>query len=1009
MRVALTAIIYDTDPEHRKLTALLDSTEERKTDFYVLAVDSKSVAGTEEMLKERFGDRADVFPFTFDDDFAAARNLTLARVPTDVDWWYWADSDDTVEGKTFPEVLAEVPENVNAIGFLYDYERDQFGNNTTTHRRGRLYRNSLKWEWRGAVHEDVYPVDHGSVRPLALKSEDITWVHHTEDRPSSFDRNMKILRKMLEKDPDDARTWYYVGNAFFAQKDFAKSAEAYEKYVGISGWDLERYMALVFQAMAYREMEMLDASLEADTRAMHLMPDLADAYFGIGETYARLKQWKKGLHFGQLGMKAVSEGGIPDADMFINLNAYAFKPYMWMADCYLELGMNERALESLEQAAKQRPEQDLLRGIDHIKWAMSRQRIINNGIDLAAGLIRRNEPLKAKTILENLPAGANVQMYLDLVNKSVAHLWDVTAYSNLYFKEEEQSTPEDALKQIDLLPRYKWALRRLKAAGTKRVLDLGIGDASQAMYFAQNGIEVVGIDVDRRRVKNANFAAVRMGFMGMKTVDFGEGEDDDMKVEVPDMKGPVQFHYCAAEELPQEIIDLGPYDAVVCAELIEHVMNPGQLLDSCERISKRVLLTTPDGAYEGPQGNNPGHVRAWSQREFASLIGPRGRIEEIHRIGYAKDMQQNIVAEYVAGDNLPQDSVIIWCFDTGQGWTPDSIRDGGIGGSETAVIRVAEELVKKGLRVTVYAEAEGVWNGVRYALTQDFRPQACKLFVSWRSLGPTPYMADLAEKRAIWAHDTVFGDASPEQLKGVTVLALSEWHKRYLSERYPGADIVVTGNGIDPERFENDDYDPLVPGDRIKRIPHRLIYAQSPDRGLDVVLRILPRIRDVYPDTTLDCFYGFDMARARNPEFIARIEQAARQPGVTLHGRVGQDRLAEEYLKADALIYPAVMPDGNEFPETYCISVVEAQAAGCAPITSDHGALRETNTFVHARLATFDHDAVFQLLEFWRRPLKEQKQIRERGRKWALQQTWTRIADQWVAMLQEAPVESAAE
>lgn len=997
MRVALTAIVYDTDPEHRKLAALLESTDGRGTTDYVIAVDTKSVEGTEAWLRDFFGDRADIFPYTFDDDFAAARNLTLARVPKEVDWWYWADSDDTVEGKTFQEVLEEVPDNVNAIGFLYDYERDQFGNNTTTHRRGRLYRNSLKWEWRGAVHEDVYPVDHGATRPLALKSEDILWVHHTEDRPSSYDRNMRILRKMLEKDPDDARTWYYVGNALFAAKDFPKAAEAYEKYVNISGWDLERYMALVFQAMAYREMEMWEQSIDADTRALHLMPELADAYFGLGETYARLKQPKKALHFGKLGHEAVAEGGIPDADMFINLNAYAFKPYMWMADCYLELGLNDRALESLETAVKQRPEESLVRGIDHIKWAMSRQRIINNGIDLAAGLIRRNEPLKAKAILENLPAGANVAMYLDLVNRQVSHLYDPTAYSNLYFQEEEQSTPEEVIEQIDKLPRYKWALRRLKAMGAKKVLDLGIGDASQALYLAQHGIEVVGVDVDRRRVKNANFAAVRMGFMRMKTVDFGEGQDEGMIVEVPDMEGPVQFHYAAAEDLPQNILDLGPFDAVVAAELIEHVLDPEKLLAACEKVSPHVLLTTPDGAYEGPQVKNSGHVRAWSQREFTQLIGPRGRIVEVHRIPQAKDQQENICAEYVAGENLPPDSVVIWCFDTGQNWTPDSIREGGIGGSETAVIRVAEELVKKGLRVTVYAETEGVWNGVRYAHTRDFRPSECKLFVAWRAIGPTPYMKDLAEKRMVWVHDVHFGDATAEQLEGVTVLALSEWHKNFLATKYPGADIVVTGNGIDPERFDHE----------VKRIPHRLIYAHSPDRGLERVLQLFPRVREVYPDAQLDVFYGFDMARQRNPRFIADIEAAAKQPGVTLHGRVGQDELADAYLGSDALLYPAVSPGGIPFDETYAISVVEAQAAGCVPITSDHGALRETNRFAHARLDTFDHDAMFQLLEFWRRPLKEQEKIRSSLREWALKQTWTKVADQWVELMATDEVEQS--
>jgi glycosyltransferase involved in cell wall biosynthesis len=206
-----------------------------------------------------------------------------------------------------------------------------------------------------------------------------------------------------------------------------------------------------------------------------------------------------------------------------------------------------------------------------------------------------------------------------------------------------------------------------------------------------------------------------------------------------------------------------------------------------------------------------------------------------------------------------------------------------------------------------------------------------------------------------------------------------------------------------------------------KRVPHRLIWAHSPDRGLDRVLALFPRIRARYPDATLEVFYGFDMARAKRPDFIADIERAAKQPGVTLHGRVGQDRLAEEYLKADALVYPAVTPDGEPFPETYCISVVEALAGGCFPITADHGALRDTNHGgAFFRLPTMEHEALFQLFAFWDRPEKERSRIRdhgdvgwdrhaEGGRRWALRQTWTSVAERWVALGRVEPVEATAE
>lgn len=61
----------------------------------------------------------------------------------------------------------------------------------------------------------------------------------------------------------------------------------------------------------------------------------------------------------------------------------------------------------------------------------------------------------------------------------------------------------------------------------------------------------------------------------------------------------------------------------------------------------------------------------------------------------------------------------------------------------------------------------------------------------------------------------------------------------------------------------------------------------------------------------------------------------AQTPGIVMRGRVGQNELAEEFLSANMLLYP------TNFLETSCITVMEAQAAGCIPITSHLGVLRE--------------------------------------------------------------------
>lgn len=1001
MRVAFCAIVYEKPGERPQTEALIASAEKAGFTDWVIAVDEKGDPTTLAWLKERLPN-GDVFPFVMElvdgvEDFSRARNLALARVPKDMDWWGWADRDDTIEmlsGRTIPEILSVLPEKdsrglpIGAVFFEYDYAQDEYANSTTSHIKGRLYRNSLKWEWRNRVHEDCYPLDgdFGIGTAVTINEEDLRWVHHIEDRPSSYERNMRILKKMLEDKPDEPRTWYYLGNQHFAQHEFRQAAEAYETYVGMSGWDQEKWTALIYQGISYQQLKKYDDAISSYARAMLIRPDLADAYFGIGEVHARLGQWEKGRYWGEEGIKKVAAGGLPDKTVFFNANAYQFNPYLWLATCYWNLGESDLTLSAYEQAAKARPEPDLLWKIEYLKWALARQRIIENGIDLAAGLLRRNEPLKAKAVLENLPAGTrddiNVRAAWEKVNERLVHLDDPVAYKNLYFLEEEALDPFQSDEHIQAnVPRMHWVLRRLNAAGAKRVLDVGIGDGTQAFYLARHGISVVGIDVDWRRVQSANKNAVKAGYMKEKTVEF----DEDESVVVPDMdpNSPVSFHFSQPGEVSQKVRDMGPFDAVIATELIEHVPDPQALLKLLESVAPRVLLTTPEGDYDGPQDPNPGHVRAWSQREFTRLILPR-KITELHTIRDKSENihQGNIVCEYEQAAYAEGDRVTIFCGNTGQGWSPDSIWDGGIGGSETAVIRVAEELAKRGRRVTVYAECEGVWNNVRYALAEDFVAQPRELYVAWRSLAHVQRMKSLAQNVWIWSHDVHFGQATEEQLKGTKVIALSRWHRDFLQRLYPTAQILIMGNGIDPERFDQE----------VPRQKHRLIYASSPDRGLNVVLRSWPKIKAKFPDAELSVFYGFDMARQRNPEFIASVEEMAQQDGVTLHGRVDQMRLAEEYLRSDVLLYPAQMPDGEPFAETYWISGVEAQAAGCVPITPSHGALYETNS---EGIQT--DDLLGALAGFWSLSEKKQNARRERCKKWARQQTWSSVVDMWVA------------
>ncbi len=278
-------------------------------------------------------------------------------------------------------------------------------------------------------------------------------------------------------------------------------------------------------------------------------------------------------------------------------------------------------------------------------------------------------------------------------------------------------------------------------------------------------------------------------------------------------------------------------------------------------------------------------------------------------------------------------------------WDPETPNKEGLGGSETAAIEMAKNLQALGRKVTVYAEAQGVWDGVEYLHHSQFKGADCRVFVASRTpwainrLGPVK--TDLS---LLWVHDIHCGPPNPELELSLwqfdRILCLSEWHKEYFLSVYKNVDpqrVIITRNGIDPERFHE-----------LPEKTNRMVWSSSPNRGLIRLLAAVREIRKEVPDAAVDIFYGFNtwetMSKAYRDEaglkeiarYRAEIEQAEREGIAKFHGRRPQTELAQAFLKAKLWAYP------TDFPETSCISAMEAQAAGCVVVATKFAALAET-------------------------------------------------------------------
>jgi len=159
-------------------------------------------------------------------------------------------------------------------------------------------------------------------------------------------------------------------------------------------------------------------------------------------------------------------------------------------------------------------------------------------------------------------------------------------------------------------------------------------------------------------------------------------------------------------------------------------------------------------------------------------------------------------------------------------------------------------------------------------------------------------------------------------------------HWNYEKFRYffdiPSERSVVIKNGIDsfPKRKVYKKGEPI-----------KLIHHCTPWRGLNVLLRAMQEIDD--PNITLDVYsstqvYGDAFKKVNDEQFKPLYEQAKQLPNVNYIGYETNEYIKANINKYDMFVYPSV------FEETFCVSALEALAAGVHVITNNYGALYET-------------------------------------------------------------------
>ncbi|OQR95589.1 UDP-N-acetylglucosamine-peptide N-acetylglucosaminyltransferase, partial [Thraustotheca clavata] len=341
------------------------------------------------------------------------------------------------------------------------------------------------------------------------------------------------------------------------------------------------------------------------------------------------------------------------------------------------------------------------------------------------------------------------------------------------------------------------------------------------------------------------------------------------------------------------------------------------------------------------KASTPFNVRIKAQYNVMVHLQKLGQYDKSNDLALQTVLEEhvhNFRPSSVNSIEMPQGSkLIIYCNEYGLSWWPEwgpSSIDQGVGGSEEAVIYLARELAKLGYQVRVYANPKPSDIGmdeynVSWLHYSSFNiSEPIDIFIAWR-YHISVALAKSATQTYVWLHDITDGNFFTSRFLSLVtgVLCLSQFHT--LESNLPVHEkIIISRNGLSASAF--------VDGENI---PTKFVYGSGPNRGLETILLNWKYLRSAIPNATLDVFYGFTPAFVKfaqpSAAWRSQMENLLQQEGIAYHGLVDHARLATAYANAGFYLYP------TQYPETSCVSIMKAMAAGAIPITSKRGALAE--------------------------------------------------------------------
>lgn len=129
------------------------------------------------------------------------------------------------------------------------------GSDTFFYKNVRILRNDPEYSYWGVTHEYVKTTPESTFEEI---EKDLLFINDIGDggaKQDKFERDIRLLLKGLEDNPNNDRYTFYLANSYMNTNQFEKAIEYYKKRIEIGGWNQEIWYSYYSIGKCYKSMD----------------------------------------------------------------------------------------------------------------------------------------------------------------------------------------------------------------------------------------------------------------------------------------------------------------------------------------------------------------------------------------------------------------------------------------------------------------------------------------------------------------------------------------------------------------------------------------------------------------------------------------------------------------------------------------------------------------------------------------------------------------------------------